>query len=229
MKKVKYTLATLMVAAIVAVVLVGCKKEKEESNNQKTPQEMLVSTSEGKGDKIANPYEKAFAQYSKSYIEALFEVLTKDPYISYEKWMAKANSIQETIEMPSFSSVNTDLLQLADDNYIQMLNSFFMNLGTLDVNHSAEIAEKQFISSNCNPDVKNACLYSFACVKTMLQSVEDLQYYLPGSGYDRYLDCMRNHFGNNNPIDWIAFIVGCPASLGWQIASCIWDVTHQEE
>ena len=31
MKKVKYTLATLMVAAIVAVVLVGCKKEEENS------------------------------------------------------------------------------------------------------------------------------------------------------------------------------------------------------
>ena len=34
MKKVKYTLATLMVALVVAVVLVGCKKEKEEALEQ---------------------------------------------------------------------------------------------------------------------------------------------------------------------------------------------------
>lgn len=44
MKKIRYTLATLMVAAIVAVVCVGCKKEKEtQQNGQNSEQSSFVN------------------------------------------------------------------------------------------------------------------------------------------------------------------------------------------
>lgn len=45
MKTIKYTLATLMVAAIVAVVFVGCKKEKDDKHETKSAQ--IISHEEG--------------------------------------------------------------------------------------------------------------------------------------------------------------------------------------
>ena len=47
MKTIKYTLATLMVAAIVAVVLVGCSKEKEPTPQQGNRKPIAMRTTSG--------------------------------------------------------------------------------------------------------------------------------------------------------------------------------------
>ncbi|MCQ2303218.1 MAG: hypothetical protein MJZ94_11430 [Bacteroidales bacterium] len=63
MKTIKYTLATLMVATIVAVVLVGCKKENEpQNNNNGNPTEVAQQQNGDAVERIVN-FKKQLAYY----------------------------------------------------------------------------------------------------------------------------------------------------------------------
>lgn len=63
MKTIKYTLAKFMVAAIVAVVLVGCKKENEpQNNNNGNPTEVAQQQNGDAVERIVN-FKKQLAYY----------------------------------------------------------------------------------------------------------------------------------------------------------------------
>ena len=88
MKTIKYTLATLMVAAIVAVVLVGCSKEKELTPQQDNRKPIAMRTTSGEIVSLVD-CEKLTAQlgaskeYTDKYIVESVEVIdqtTEEPY-----------------------------------------------------------------------------------------------------------------------------------------------------
>ena len=222
MKKNRNKVITrFFITTMLLTVLFSCSKNNS-SDIQKQEMPDLTATRQN-----VNLDDSVFAQYSNSVVEAMFEIASTS--IGYDEWVFKVDSILNSPDTPSFSSIFGNLQQLNDSSYKQLFDSFFMNIGTIDVCHSAEMVERQLLLSSCNENEKFFYLGVLSYMKTMLEAVEGMQEYMPGPGYDRYLDCMREKHANMNWADWTAFVLGIPESFVWEVASCIWDATHQEQ
>lgn len=225
MKTRKYIVAAmLLVVAVAAAILVGCKKEKNTTNEDA----ILLGADYSPLRQTLNPYEKAFTLYSNEIINTLFKIETANPLMSFEEWIGVVDSLQQSVKMPAFSSASFDLEIISDNRFRQLFNTFFENLETCDAWQSAEIVEKQLYSSKYTEVERDMCLYVVAYLKTMLVSVDGMQEFYPGAWYWRYEDCLREKHADLNWIEFLAFVVGLPGSFSWEVAACIWDATHVE-
>ena len=76
MKTIKYTLAKFMVAAIVAVVLVGCKKENEPQNNNNGNPTEVAQQQNGDAVKRLLEFRKQVKRHKDNPFEKSGETLT---------------------------------------------------------------------------------------------------------------------------------------------------------
>lgn len=214
----------LSLIVVLSLLLIGnCNKNSDVFE----PKSEMFTTPPSHGR--VNPYDTVFVQYANEMFGAMFEESIRDSTMRYEEWMVKVDSIFSSLPSPSFSNVADEFERLNDSCYKQLFASFFMNLEALGIYRSAEYVENQVFSLASNEQEKNLCFFVLSFMKVTLQCLDDLQQiYMPGNHwYYRYLDCMRERYENMNWIDWVAFIKGCPMSFYYEVASCIWDATHE--
>lgn len=225
--------------AISMVSFMGCSKNDSLGNQEQKSPELISGMDEcartvqdvNEQDATAlrtnnvSPYDSVFVQYSNSIVEAFFEKAVSG--IGEEEYMIEVEIILNSSTTPTTFSIGESLEQLGDSSYRRMFDAFFMNVGAIGANRSAAIAERELLSFVCNTKERNACLCALSYMKTMMASVESMQDYFPGPWYYDYLDCMRKKHSNMNWIEWTAFVLGLPGTIGWEVASCIWDATHQ--
>lgn len=112
MKKVKYILATLMVAAIVAVVLVGCKKEKEtenQANNGNATEEVErkpIATMDMKTGKMT--YNISLGELQNALDESFALKGDEGRYIFESFEIVQPNSKDENKSGIKFSVIDTE-------------------------------------------------------------------------------------------------------------------------
>lgn len=105
MKKVRYILATLMVAAIVAVVLVGCKKEKEATEQPVAP----------KGILCFNSAEEFTETYKKVVVMTEEERRAWEQQQGFKSYATKCNELFEAFEAKGINS-DEDIINFVNEN-----------------------------------------------------------------------------------------------------------------
>lgn len=219
MKKEK-VIARFFIASLLMIAVFSCsKKDTQKVQNQVVP---VLSPTVQK----VNPYDSLFVQYSSDMVNSLFKMASEK--IGYEEYMVKVDSLINSSEPPLFSTIVNDLEVLNDNKNKQLHNMFFNNLVNMDVYSSAAIVENILYSYDFNENEENVCLYVLSYMKTIISNVEGTQEFLPGGGYYRYLDCMRERHENMNEVDWLGYVVGWPGSFLWEVFACVWEANHQE-